>query len=331
MRILAGDIGGTNVRLAIFESEGTELVEIRRERYRTSAFAGIDAVVASFLRPDDRIDATGLGVCGPVSGRRAFGTNLPWDVDGADLERRVPVGPVVVVNDLAANGLGLPRLAPSDFAVLNQGIPDPQGSAVLISPGTGLGEGILVRQPDGSLRPIPSEGGHCTFAPRTEREMDLQRFLSHEFGHVSCERVLSGPGLVNIYRFLRQRSGRPEPEWLAARAAAHGGDLAPVISKAALAGEESVCMQALETFVSILGAEAANLALKALATGGVFIGGGIAPKILPKLLDGTFFTAFCDKGRFGPALARIPVKVVLNDDAALLGGAVAAKSAGSGL
>jgi glucokinase len=323
--LLAGDVGGTNIRIAYFTEEGGRLLQGWSARYAVGEFPGIRQVLERFLlealeagelRP---VAAAAFGCAGTVRDGRLVASNIPWQIDAATLAEPLGLPSAVVLNDLAANGLGIEELSPSDFAVLNEGAEDPGGNAVLISPGTGLGESILVREGRG-FRPIPSEGGNASFAPRGAEEVALLEWLGAEFGHVSCERILSGPGLANLYSFERSRSREPEPRWLRERID-EAGDAAPVVSEAALSGSDPVCQRTLERFASILGGEAGNLALKGLATGGVFVGGGIAPKIVPKLRDGSFFASFCDKGRLGPVLSRMPVKVVLDDRCALLGAA----------
>jgi glucokinase len=316
--ILAGDIGGTNVRLALFEIESGRLVRKDEKKFRSREFPGLEGPVEAFLA-GRRVRAAGFGVAGPVRDGRSEATNLPWVVDAALLAAELAIRHVALVNDLFANALGLSELSGEDFAVVNAGAPDPLGSAALISAGTGLGEAYLVRS-GGRLEPRASEGGHASFAPRNPFEIDLLRHLHLTFRHVSFERVLSGPGLAALYAFERSRSRESEPAWLSAEIAA-AGDASPAVTAAALAEKDAVAVRTLEHFVSIYGGEAGNLALKVLATGGVYVGGGIAPRILPKLLDGTFFGAFCDKGRFAPLLAKIPVKVVVNDSCALLGAA----------
>ncbi len=324
---LAGDIGGTNVRLALFTDEDGRLVERKRAKLLVREHPSLEAAVGEFLRGEPTIRSAAIDVAGPVRKGRARGTNITWVVDEATLSRELGV-PAVVLNDLEANGWGLAELGPNDFAVVNAGEEDPEGNGALISAGTGLGEAILARSGNG-FRPIPSEGGHASFAPRDDEEIALLKSLLLVHHHVSYERVVSGPGLATLYRFERSRSAEPEPAWLAQEIAG-SGDPAPVVSRAALAGRDPVCVETLRRFVSIYGSEAANLALKSLATGGVFVGGGIAPRILPVLLDGGFFAAFCAKGRFRQLLSRVPVKVVLNDACALLGAARGAARAAAG-
>ena len=321
--LLAGDVGGTNMRLALFEEEAGRLVERRRARVATRDFPTLKAALEGFLAGEKLLDAAAFGVAGPVRHGRAEGTNVAFSIDAAEIRADLGV-PAVVLNDLEANGWGLAELSPSDFEVLNRGETEPAGNGALISAGTGLGEAILFREGRGFV-PMPSEGGHASFAPRNDEEIELLRTLRLRYGHVSWERIVSGPGLATLYRFERGLSGLPEPEWLT-RGIAAEGDAAPVVSRAALEETDPVCQRTLHRFVSLYGAEAGNLALKSLATGGVWVGGGIAPKILPLMREG-FFTAFAAKGRFGPLLARIPIRVVLNDSCALLGAARAAARA----
>lgn len=322
--ILAGDVGGTNVRLALFEIAGGKLTAGDERKFRSGNFAGLEQPVEEFLA-GRRVSAAGFGVAGPVRNGRCEATNLPWVVDAASLARRLALPRAALVNDLLANAIGLAELGPSDVAVVNAGTEDPEGNAALISAGTGLGEAYLVRA-NGRFLPQASEGGHASFAPRNAVEIELLRHLETKWSHVSFERVLSGPGLAALYAFERARSGESEPAWLAAEIAG-AGDPAPPVTAAGLAGKDAVAERTVERFISIYGGEAGNLALKVLATGGLWVGGGIAPKLLPRMLDGTFFGGFCDKGRFAPLLAKIPIRVVTNDRCALLGAARAGAEA----
>jgi glucokinase len=327
--LLAGDIGGTNIRLALFSREGDRLVRRDEARLKSREFASLEEAAVRFTGSRREIAAAAFGVAGPVRKGRCEATNFPWVVDASSLAARLGLSRIVLVNDLVANGLGLPELSPADFAVVNRGEEDPEGCGALVSAGTGLGQAILVREGSG-WRVLPSEGGHSSFAPSSPWEIDLLRHLMRDLSHVSVERLVSGRGLVTLYRFERERSGVPEPAWLAGEIA-RSDDPAPVLSAAALAGKDPVAERALEHWVSLYGAEAGNLALKVMATGGVFLGGGIAPKVLPRILDGTFFGAFCGKGRLEPVLAKIPVKLVRNDDCALLGAARAAARIADGM
>lgn len=328
--ILAGDIGGTKTALGLFVVAAGKLRAIVKAHYASRDHSGLEVVLAHFLAMPaaaarrSELRAAGFGVAGPVLDRRVEATNLPWIVDARQLERVLGV-PVCLMNDLSAMAAGIAELAASDFDVLQVGRAAPAGAAVLIAAGTGLGEAILI--PDGGRRrPLPSEGGHADLAARNEEEIALLRFLLARHGRADYEHVLSGPGLVNCYRFTHGAGGvagampmPPHDDLLAA------ADPSAAVSAAALAGSCPGCVKSLDLFVSIYGAEAGNLALKAMAVGGVYVGGGIAPKILPALEDGRFIAAFRDKGApFSDLLAGIPVQVILNPEAALLGAGRAA-------
>ena len=326
--ILAGDVGGTKTALALFEVQRRALAVVREEVLPSQGFATLAAAIRQFLsdRPPVSIDAACIGVAGPVIDGRCTATNLPWVVDEASLAECVSTRRVKLVNDLEATGHGILGLPPSALVPLQGGEPR-KATMALIAAGTGLGEVLLIW--DGRRHHvIGSEGGHTDFAPRTELEIELFRFLRREFGRVSYERAVSGPGLYNIYRFLLGSDGAPEAEWIRSRM--ETGDPSAVVAEAALDSRDTRAVQALDMFVSIYGAEAGNLALKALAVGGIFVAGGIAPKIRPKLEDGTFVTAFRDKGRLGGLMASIPVRLVLEPRAALLGAAAVARSLLSG-
>jgi len=315
--ILAGDIGGTHTRLASFEGSAAKPRPIFIEDYPSRTHAGLDEILRQFLaKHPSRVECACLGVAGPVRNGRSETPNLPWVVDSQQLAEVLGSNCVELINDLEANAHGIAVLEPEDFALLNAGEPNAQGSCVLISAGTGLGEAGLLLE-EGRYRPYPSEGGHTDFAPRNETEIDLLRYLLRSFDHVSYERILSGPGLHNVYRFLRDTNRQQEPLWLAEEI--RQLDPAAVITEHALKGTSNLCVQALDLFVSILGAEAGNLALKGMALGGVFLGGGIAPRILRKLKEPTFFKAFTAKGRVSKMLEAISVRVILNDQTALLG------------
>ena len=321
--ILAGDVGGTKTALALFELRDGALVLEREATLPSREFPAFEDAVARFLDGGTRpaVEAACLGVAGPVVNGRSVTTNLPWQLDEATLAASLPARRVRLLNDLEATGYGVLTLPPTALEPLQRGAAR-RGNMVLIAAGTGLGEALLIWDGQRHLV-VASEGGHVDFAPRTDLETELLRFLRKELGRVSYERVLSGPGLYNVYRFLRDTGGLPEPSWLHDRIAT--GDPSAVVSEVGLAGGHPLCVQALDLFVSVYGAEAGNLALKALAVGGVFVGGGIAPKIRAKLADGTFVTAFCDKGRFAELMASIPVSLVLEPRAALLGAAHVAR------
>jgi glucokinase len=316
--ILAGDIGGTKTLLALFDHD---LHPQREEVYPSQQFSAFDSVLASFLAsgPKVTIGAACLGVAGPVVEGESQTTNLPWVLDERKLADRLGTERVKLLNDLEAIAFGILHARPEEFLTLGRdGLPAPKGNMAVIAAGTGLGEAVICW--DGERHhPLPSQGGLSDFAPRTDLEMELARFLRRELGHVSWESVVSGPGLWNIYRFLRDSGRGTEPEWLTERLAV--SEPAPVITEVGLAGRDPLCQWALDLFATLYGAEAGNLALKAMALGGIFVAGGIAPKIFPKLADGTFMNAFADKGTMRSVLERIPVKVVQNPKIGLLGSA----------
>lgn len=317
--ILAGDVGGTNTRLAFFDVGNGQLQRISERTYPSREHASLDDIVADFVSTQKmRAVAAGIGIAGPVRDSVSRATNLPWIVDARRLAQRTGIPSVALLNDLEANGYGIATLVPADFAVLQEGSPGAVGNAVIISPGTGLGEGVLYW--DGKQHwPLPSEGGHASFAPEDETQDDLLRYLRAQLGHVSWERVVSGPGLFNIYKFLRDTGHEKEPSWLAQELT--GEDPSREISKAALEGKSALCEKALDLFVTLLASECGNMALKVLAAGGVYLGGGIPPKILPKLKTPEFLRAFTNKGRFRAVLEAMPVRVILNEYTALRGAA----------
>jgi glucokinase len=317
--ILAGDVGATHTRLGWFDVQAGALAPGFTRTYESRQQATLDGIVSTFLaEAPGTVRLACLGIAGPVRDGRVEAINLPWIVDARSLAQRLHLERVLLVNDLEANAWGLAALTDGDFAVLQRGRPIPTGNAAVISAGTGLGEAGLAW--DGRRhRPVASEGGHADWAPQDEGQMALWRFLAAEGGHVSVERVLSGPGLHNIYRFLRDRQGLAEPSWLAD--ALSREEPGPLISRMGLEGRAEICERALELFVAIYGAEAGNLGLRLLATAGVYLGGGIAPQILEALRGPAFLGAFTAKGRLRPFLEDIPVRVVLNDHAALLGAA----------
>jgi glucokinase len=322
MLSLAGDVGGTKTALALAQGETL----VRKQKYRSADYASLEAMLRDFLGPEVKEVARAcLGIAGPVIDDTCRTTNLPWVVEARHLERSLGLQRVRLVTDFHAMAAGISILPASDFAVLNDSASDPTGHWVLIGAGTGLGESIVVRV-GREYEAVPSEGGHADFAPRNELEMDLLRFLLKRHRRVSYERVLSGRGLVALYDFFRERSPELESAAVREEMVRTSGDRAPIVSGHALAGDDRLSEQALSLFVTVYGAEAGNLALKVVPRGGVFIGGGIAPKILPKLLDGTFRAAFVAKGRLSYLLEAMPVKVVLNPDTGLLGAAALASN-----
>jgi glucokinase len=317
--ILAGDIGGTSSRLGSFEVRKGKprLVELRR--YSSQQYRSLEEIVRAFVVDQKvKVQHACFGVAGPVRGGHTTPPNLPWSIEVTSLERELGLSKVWLINDLEANAYGIAALEPADLFPLNQGTPDPDGNAGIISAGTGLGEAGYYF--DGKrYRPFATEGGHADFAPRNELEVELFLYLLKQFKRVSCERVLSGPGLTQIYRFLSFTGRGQEPAWLAEEM--RQGDPSAVVAERALDGRSELCGKALDMFVSIYGAEAGNLALKFKATRAVFVGGGIAPKIIQKLAEPGFIQAFVDKDPMRPLLEAIPVTVILNDRAALLGAA----------
>lgn len=322
--ILAGDIGGTNTRLILVREGGTPHDRVFDRRYSSREPGGLIANLERFLaEAPQRPTTAAFGVAGPVLDGRAVGTNLGFTVDERELAGVLKVDRVAVRNDLQTTGYGVAWLKDDQVHVLNEGSRRP-GNAALIAAGTGLGESILVAR-DGGFQPLPSEGGHAEFAPRDELQDALLKHLRTRFGAVSWERVVSGPGLVNVHGFLATLPGRAETAETEAEFAQR--DRAEVISKHGIDGRSPLCAEAVALFVRLYGAEAGNLALKALALGGVFVGGGIAPKILPALRRFGFFEAFCGAGVLAELLRTIPVRVILEPDTSLLGAAALALEA----
>jgi glucokinase len=317
--VLAGDIGGTNTRLALVDASAGGVRILREETYPSRERASLEDALTEFLAPlRPAFSRASFGIAGPVRDGRCEATNLPWVVDARSVAKRLRLKRVGLMNDLVANAHGTSLLRARDVVTLNRGARGALGNRALISAGTGLGEAGLLW--DGrSHRPFASEGGHADFAPRNRLEMELLDYLMSRHGRVSTERIVSGPGLVNAYRFFRDRAKGREPRWLAEEL--RTGDPAAVISRRALDGKSPLCVQALDLFVSVYGAAAGNLALTAMATGGVYLGGGIAPKIVEKLKEPGFMNAFTAKGRLSPLLREIPVRVIMNPKTALLGAA----------
>ncbi len=317
--LLAGDIGGTKTALTVFSAETGPRRPLARANFASGDHASLEAIVQTFLAGQALpITRASIGVAGPVIEGRVHVTNLPWVVDEQSL-RQVLGAPVHLLNDLESIALVIPFLEPTDLETLNVGQPEPRGPLGVVAPGTGLGEAFLVW--DGAkYLPHATEGGHTDFGPTNQEQLGLLGYLLPRFGHVSYERVCAGIGLPNIYAYLKDSGRFAEPNWLREQlASAH--DLTPVIVQAALDNTAPICAEALDMFVSILGSEAGNLAVKVLATGGVYLGGGIPRRILPKLREPVFLRAFTHKGRFSDLLSRIPVYVILHPEAALLGAA----------
>ena len=326
--ILAGDVGGTKVHLALYDFTEGKLAHIRDEKYPAREHAGLEDIVKKFLaerkNTGDDITAACFGVPGPVRGGRLKLTNLPWILDSRELSQALKIEHLFLINDLEANGYGIPELGAGQIHILSDGDPGQMGNRGLVSAGTGLGEAVLVW--NGKMHvPMASEGGHCDFAARTDDEVDLLRYLQKRFhGRVSFERVVSGMGITNIYEFLRDTKGMEEPAWLRDRMKVE--DPNAVIGELGEDGTCELCSRTLDLFVSAYGAEAGNLALKVLSIGGIYLGGGVAPRILRKMGSGGFMKAFVDKGRLSSLLEQMPVRVILESRAALLGAAAYAEA-----
>ncbi len=322
MRLLAGDVGGTKTNLAIFNADESLHDVVIEKTFRSAAYGSLEALVQDFLdQTQETFDRAAFGVAGPVVSGVARITNLPWVMSEEHLERELDVVKVRLVNDLAAIAYAVPHLTPDDLYTLNEGRPEPGGAIAVVAPGTGLGEafGTVV---DTHLVAHPSEGGHADFAPTNEVEIDLLEYLHKKHDHVSYERICSGMGLPNVYNFFKESGRYEEPDWLA-EALAEADDPTPVIVTAALDEERDspICEATLQVFISVLGSEAGNMALTVLATGGVYLGGGIPPRILQALKTPTFLDSFLRKGRLSHLLAPMPVHVILNAKAPLMGAA----------
>ena len=319
--ILAGDVGGTKTLLGLFEPGERRPRAVAIHSYPTQEFTSFTAILDAFARDAGGafdVDAAAAGVAGPVVGNRARLTKVTWDIDAAEITKRFGSVRVQLLNDLEAMGYGAGVLLPDEVVVLQEGVMRADGNAAVIAAGTGLGEAYLHRV-DGRLTPLASEGGHADFAPRTDREIEFLKMMRADYGRAEFDQVLSGPGLLNLHRFT------------------HGGavcapmrgvppEMGPAtVSTAAMAGTCPACVEALSMFVSLYGAEAGSLALRGVATAGVYVGGGIAPKILPALQDGRFMDAFRAKGVMAELVAKIPVQVILNPESGLVGAAVAAQ------
>ncbi|MFP4323089.1 MAG: glucokinase [Anaerolineales bacterium] len=318
--LIAGDVGGTKTRLAIYE-EGGRPIPQHETVYTSDKFAHLEDIVDQFIHETGAtITRAVFGLPGPVIQGTVQVTNLPWTVNVQDMQSALDVDDVILLNDLEATAYAIPFLPESDLHVLHEGQDIPEGNKVVVAPGTGLGEAILFHH-KGQYIASPTEGGHTDFAPRNLFEINLLQYLMGKFGHVSYERICSGIGIPQIYEYIAHSTYEKENPQVQERLNA-AEDKTPIIVQAALDKESTLCGETLEAFVRILGNEAGNMALNVLAKGGVYLGGGIPPRILPSLQDGTFISAFVDKGRFSEMLQNIPVYVILNDKAALYGAAV---------
>jgi glucokinase len=318
--LLAGDVGGTKTDLAIFSSDKGPHEPLAESRFVSAAYPGLEAMAREFMdRAEWKVDRASFGVAGPVIQNRVEVTNLPWTVDAEVLREELGLSSVTLLNDLAAIANGVPHLQPSEVYTLKQGRQDPEGAIAVIAPGTGLGEAFLTWDGD-RYRPHASEGSHVDFAPSNPRQMQLLRYLWPRFEHVSYELVCSGMGIPNVYAYFKNGGYAEEPDWLAEQLG-QAEDPTPIIVNAALEDKSELCVLTLNTFISILGAEAGNLALKVMATGGVYLGGGIPPRILPALEQGAFLEAFHRKDRLEDVLVDLPVHMILDSDIALFGAA----------
>lgn len=322
MLILAGDVGGTSTRLAYFEADAAGLTVLAQAQYKSASHASLIEIVRHFAQQHGFVaEQACFGIAGPIIEGRVHTPNLPWTIDSVELAEVLSLPRVRLINDLEANTYGIAALKQEDLFQLNAGTPHPNGTIAVVSAGTGLGESLAYWDGD-THRPLPSEAGHADFAARNDLEAELLGYLQTKHGRVSYERVLSGPGLLDIYRFLRDR--RYFPELTSVAVAMNSGDPSAAITRAALDGSCPMCGKTLEIFIGVYGAEAGNAALRFLATGGVYLGGGIAPKILDLLKGATFMVAFSAKGRLSALVQSIPVYVILNEDTALLGAGRAA-------
>jgi glucokinase len=319
--VLAGDVGGTNARLALVDIDADSVKMLHIEKYPSPEYPGLEPVVQRFLADTGgKPERACYGIAGPVVDQRVVTPNLSWTIDGAQLARETGIAHTQLINDFSAAGFGVRRLGTADVVTLQDGARQEHGPIGLIGAGTGLGHGFVLW--DGQYRVYASEAGHGAFAPRTALEWQLVEFLLKEFDRVSWERVVSGPGLAHLYRFLADSGYAPEQQRVKAEMATE--DPPAVVTRHGVAGSDRLCVKALDMFVSAYGAQAGHLAITIVATGGIYIAGGIAPRIVEKLKDGTFMTAFKSLGRLAEFGARVPVHVIMNPDVGLLGAATAA-------
>jgi glucokinase len=318
--ILAGEIGATRTRLAAFETEGSRLKLAVEKNYPSQQHAGLSEIIDAFIKTEGiLVHRACFGVAGPVRRGRSKISNLPWVIDSRDLAKQLKLDSVGMLNDLEAYAYGIDALDSKDFVTLNEGSEDAEGNRAVISARTGLGVAGLYW--DGYRHhPFGCEGGHSDFAPRNPLEIELLTYLQKKYGRISCERLLSGPGIKNIYDFLRDTQKAEEPQWLKDQMAA-APDAPALISRLAAEGKAPICDRTMSIFVSIYGAETGNVALNFLSTGGIYIGGSVAAKNVSKMKDPIFMQAFLDKGRMVPLLKEMPVTIVLNDDSGLIGAA----------
>jgi glucokinase len=318
--ILAGDIGGTKTVLALISPEAGVKSPVREERYASANYETFDAVLAEFLEGvAPRPRAASFGIAGPIIDQTCKTTNLPWSIDAAEISSRFGIPSVHLLNDLESIATAVPQLGPDDLFILREGTKHPQGPIGVVAPGTGIGEAFLIWS-DGGYTAYATEGGHVSFAPVTPEQLEMLEYLQRRFGHVSVERVCSGSGYINIYDYLLSTGRYEEPEWLR-ESIAKATDPTPIIMDSGIDRKAPICIAALDLFVGILGGVLGNMALKILATGGLYLGGGLPPRMLTRLQQPDFLDAICYKGRFREWVSRIPVDVILDPKAALHGAA----------
>jgi glucokinase len=319
--ILAGEIGATRTRLAAFETEGNKLQKVVERIYISQEERSLPEVVTQFAKTEGiPVHEACFGVAGPVRGGRSKISNLSWVIDARELAALLKLKSVGLINDLEAFAYGIDALESKDFVTLSAGSEDAEGNRAVISARTGLGVAGLFW--DGHRHhPFACEGGHCSFAPSNNLEIELLQYLQKKYDRVSCERILSGPGIKNIYNFLRDTRKCEEPDWLREQLS-QAQDAPALISQHALENKSAICEQTLAIFVSVYGSQTGDCALNYMSTGGIFIGGSIAAKIVPKMKDPIFLRSFLDKGRMETLLRDVPVKIVLNDDSGILGAAL---------
>ena len=319
--LLAGDIGGTKTNLAIYSAETSARKPLAESTFPSTLYPSLEALVRTFLSQTKlSVDRASFGVAGPVVAGQATVTNLPWNMNEEQLRESLNLSSVHLMNDLEAIARSISYLEPAELLILSKGQPIEHGNIAIIAPGTGLGEAFLTWDDGSHYHPHTSEGGHCDFAPTNEQEIGLLIYMRKKYDHVSYERVCSGIGIPNIYTYLRDSGFAEEPLWLSEKLS-KSTDYTPIIVDAALDQSSALCVATLNTFVEILGAEAGNMVLKVMATGGIYLGGGIPTRILPFLQSDIFMQAFLDKGRFVKLLNNVPIYVILNPGSGLLGAA----------
>lgn len=314
--VLAGDIGATKTNLALYKVEGNNVISLQETQYKSHDFKNIIELTNTFIKNNQFPDSICFGVAGPVLNGHAKLSNIMWEIDSDELSLHFGIKNIQLINDLEATAYGLAMLNEKDVKVIHKCAGDMPGNVAVIAPGTGLGEAGLFW--DGNYyHPFATEGGHSDFAPRNEFDFELYNFLQKKFGHVSWERLVCGPGIANIYDFLRDEKKREEPDWLKEKF--KDADVSSVISRHVIQSE--ICKETMQLFIRYLAYESANLVLKLKATGGLFIGGGIAPQIVSLFEDNLFYSSFCQSGRLNYLLERLPVKIIVNTKTALLGAA----------